>query len=329
MAIRMVIAGALLLMAPLAGANPTFAHDKHLPAAVSAELPAGKEITPACVALPLPAAPTGPSWPFEVNTAGSNAPPAIVRGTFWRKPCATPGDGQLLLTLRAISGVPFVCGGLRVALVQDQQQTNEVYLDTDPDNGIVDSFCSSLFVPVTVVLNETSSAFDFDDDASFTFVYLAGTSASPNAVVTVGAYDPAAYGEPVTPLPVSGKLSGSYFDPERNGEGVLVEVGQVAMRRVLFLTWYTYAGGLQRWIAGNVDFDAGDTHIEVPLIITTGGQFGAAFDPSQVVWSAWGSARISFPTCAAMRFEWSETGGQSGVYHYQRSLETLEGVPCP
>lgn len=299
------------------------------PGLAPSALLAQKEITPSCVPMPLPVAPTGPSWHFEVNTAGSNASPAVVRGTFWRQPCATPGDAQLLLTLSVVSGVPFVCGGLRVVLVQNQQQTNEVYLDTDPYNGIVDSFCSSLLVPVTVVLNETSSALAFDDDASFTFVYLAGTSASPNAVVSVGTYDPAAYGVPVSPLPISGKLSGSYYDPARNGEGVLVEVGQVAMRRVLFLTWYTYAGGLQRWIAGNIDFDAGDTHVDVPLITTTGGQFGSAFDPGQVVWSAWGTARISFPTCTTMRFEWSENGGQSGVYSYRRPLESLEGVPCP
>ncbi len=288
-----------------------------------------KEITPQCVAVPLTTVPSGPTWSFEVNTAGSNTAPAVVRGTFWRKPCATPGDAQLLLTFTAVSGTPFVCGGLRVVLIQNTQQTNDVFLDTDPNNGLLDSFCGSLLVPTTTVLNEFNSSFAFDDDSSFSFVYLAGTSASPNASVAVGGYNPADYGLPTLLPPISGQLSGSYYDPARNGEGVLVEAGQVGTRHVLFLTWYTYAGGLQRWIAGNVDYTAGTTEITVPLLLTTGGYFGSAFDSSQVQWSNWGNATLSFPTCTTMRFQWVEFGGQAGTYQYQRLLEGLDGVSCP
>lgn len=88
----------------------------------------------------------------------------------------------------------------------------------------------------------------------------------------------------MSPLPICGRLSGSYYDPARSGEGVPVEVGQVAMRPVLFLTRYTYAGSLQRWIAGNIDFDAGDTHVDVPLITTTGAvRFGLRSGPGGLV----------------------------------------------
>jgi hypothetical protein len=176
-----------------------------------------KEITPNCVAVPLSTAPSGPTWSFEVNTGGSSSPPSIVRGTFWRRPCAVSGDAQLLLTFTVVSGTPFVCGGLRVVLIQNAQQTNDVFLDTDPNNGLLDSFCGSLLVPTTTVLNEFNSSFVFDDDSSFSFVYLAGTSASPNATVAVAGYNPADYGLPVLPQPISGKLSGSYYDPARNG----------------------------------------------------------------------------------------------------------------
>lgn len=288
-----------------------------------------EEITPNCVAVPLSTVPSGPTWSFEVNTAGSNSPPAIVRGTFWRKPCATAGEAQLLLTFSVVSGTPFVCGGLRVVLIQNSQQTNDVFLDTDPNNGLVDSFCSSLLASTTTVLNEVNSSFAFDDDSSFSFVYLAGTSASPNASVSVAGYIPADYGLPVLLQPISGNLSGSYYDPLRNGEGVLVEAGQQGTRRVFFLTWYTYAGGVQRWIVGNADYVPGTTEINVPLLITSGGLFGAAFNPSQVQWSNWGNATVSFPTCSTMRFQWVENGGQTGSYNYQRLLEGLDGVRCP
>lgn len=95
------------------------------------------------------------------------------------------------------------------------------------------------------------------------------------------------------------------------------------------MTWYTYAGGLQRWIVGNVDYSAGTTEISVPLLLTTGGLFGAAFNPSQVQFSNWGSATVSFPTCTTMRFQWVENGGQVGSYNYRRPLEGLDGVRCP
>lgn len=316
---------AFKLLAVTAGA---LASPAHTGLALAEDLP-GEEITPNCLAVPLSTVPSGPTWSFEVNTAGSNSPPAVVRGTFWRKPCATAGDAQLLLTFSVVSGTPFVCGGLRVVLIQNSQQTNEVFLDSDPNNGVLDSFCGSLMVPTTTVLNEFGSSFVFDDDSSFSFVYLAGTSASPNANVSVAGYDPADYGLPVLLQPISGNLSGSYYDPLRNGEGVLVEAGQQGTRRVLFLTWYTYAGGLQRWIVGNVDYAPGTTEIHVPLLVTTGGLFGASFNPAQVQWANWGSATLSFPTCATLRFQWSENGGQIGTYNYQRLLEGLDGVRCP
>ena len=316
---------ACTLIAATAGA-PALAEDAPIAFAAGEQ---SEEITPNCVAVPLAAIPSGPTWSFDVNTAGSNSPPAVVRGTFWRKPCATAGDAQLLLTFSVVSGTPFVCGGLRVVLIQNSQQTNDVFLDSDPNNGVLDSFCGSLMAPTTTVLNEFNSSFVFDDDSAFSFVYLAGTSASPNANVSVAGYNPADYGLPVLLQPISGNLSGSYYDPLRNGEGVLVEAGQVGTRRVFFLTWYTYAGGLQRWIVGNVDYVAGTTELNVPLLLTSGGLFGAAFNPSQVQWSNWGNATVSFPTCSTMRFQWVENGGQTGSYHYQRLLEGLDGVRCP
>jgi hypothetical protein len=69
--------------------------------------------------------------------------------------------------------------------------------------------------------------------------------------------------------------------------------------------------------------------VTIPLIVTTGGQFGAAYNPAQVQVSQWGSATVSFTSCSRMRFEWSENAGQSGLYEYQRLLEGLDGISCP
>jgi len=287
-----------------------------------------KEITVGCLTTPIPTTPTGPTWTYELN-AGSTSTPEIVRGTFWRKPCAAANDAQLVLTFTPVSGSPFVCTGLRAVLIQNSQQTDDFFFDTSPNSTNLDTFCGDLFVTTSVVIDERSTSFTFDDDAAFTFINQGGSSAVPTATINVGAYDPAAYGQSAQLQPISGKLSGSYYDPARNGEGVLVEVGRLGTRKTMFLTWYTYSGGAQRWVAGNIDFAGGATAITIPLITTTGGQFGAAFNPSQVQVSNFGSATVTFPTCTTMRFQWSESGGQSGLYNYQRLVEGLEGVVCP
>lgn len=287
-----------------------------------------KEITPGCLTTPIPTTPSGPTWTFEVNT-GTTLSPEVLRGTFWRKPCAVAGNAQLVLTFTPVSGTPFACSGSRATLIQNSQQTNEFFFDTTPNATTLDSFCGDLFVPTSVVIDDRDNAFVFDDDAAFTFIYRSSLSSIPNATVNVAAYDPLAYGQPNAPQAVTGKLGGHYYDPARNGEGVQIEIGRAGTRRTFFLTWYTYAGGQQRWVVGSADYAAGATQVTFPIFLTTGGQFGAAFNPSQVQVSSFGNATVSFPTCGTMKFQWIETGGQSATYNYVRLVEGLEGISCP
>lgn len=302
-------------------------HAEKVTAATLKQAQGTKEITPGCLTTPIPTTPTGPTWSFEINTFTASSP-EVVRGTFWRKPCATANDAQLILTFTVVSGSPFVCGG-NGNLVQNSQQTDDIFFDTSPNSTSIDSLCGDLFVTTSVVIDERDNSFSFNDDAAFTFIYESSSSSVPDAVVNVGAYDPAAYGAVGQSQSIAGKLSGSYYTPSRNGEGALVEIGRIGARRTFFLTWYTYAGGSQRWIVGNVDYPAGATQVTIPLIVTSGGQFGSAFNPSQVQVSPFGSATVSFPTCTTMRFQWAETGGQSAVYNYERLVEGLEGIACP
>lgn len=305
-----------------------YLHEERVRSALLIGQEATKEITVGCLATPIPTTPSGPTWVFEVNT-GTNSSPEVVRGTFWRKPCSGANDAQLILTFVPLSGNPFVCSGSRTTLIQNAQQTDDFFFDTSPNTTSIDSVCGDLFVPTSVVIDERDNSFVFDDDAAFTFIYQGGVSSVPTATVNVGPYDPAAYGQSTQPLPITGKLSGSYYDPARNGEGVLVEIGRLGTRRTIFVTWYTYANGTQKWIAGNVDYVSGAREVQVPLITTMGGQFGSAFNPSQVQVSSFGTVTVSFPTCGSMTFQWSETGGQSGTYNYVRLVEGLEGVACP
>lgn len=281
-----------------------------------------KEITRNCVPTPIPTTPSGPNWTFEVQIAAG----ARLRGTAWRVPCGG-NDAQLILTLQPLQGTPFVCGSDMEILI-GAARTDDLFLDTDPNDGTGTSFCSNLPGTASFVIHEFDSTFAFDDDDAFTLVYE--SDVGPDASIAIPAYDPSQYaGGGSSNAAISGKLSGSYFAASRNGEGVLVEIGTVGARRVLFLTWYTYFQGQQRWIVGSADLVANATSVTVPLVVTSGGQFGSAFDPSQVNVSNWGSAVVQFPSCALMRFQWSETGGSSGSYDYARAMDGLDGIACP
>ena len=280
-----------------------------------------KEITPGCVETPLPTAVSGPSVSMEVATAAGQS----VRVVAWRRLCG-PNDGQLLLTLTPVTGTPFICGSAMKILIGGAQ-TDDLFLDVNPNDGVGTSFCGNLSATTTFVLHEFDNTVVFDDDFAFTLQYE--SDFGPDGAVLVPAFDATQYGSGGGLLPIAGKHSGSYYIPARNGEGVLLEVGRLNARKVLFVTWYTYYLGQQRWIFGSVDFNAGATTATVPLYISTGGQFGAAFQTSQVMIAPWGQATVSFPSCTSMRFEWAEAGGQTGTYLYERPLQGLEGISCP
>jgi len=280
-----------------------------------------KEITRDCVAAPIPTTPVGPSWTFQVQTG----PNAQLRGTGWRQPCGG-NDGQFILTLQPMQGTPFVCGS-EIEINIGALRTDDILLDVNPNDNVATSFCGNLGSTTSFVLNEFDDNFAFDDDVTFNLVYESDFAA--DAITNIPAFDPALYGGGTGNAVITGKYSGSYYANSRNGEGVVVEVGTVGARRVVFLTWYTYFQGQQRWIVGSVDITSTATEANIPLFITSGGQFGSAFDPSQVSVTAWGNVNVQFPSCTAMRFQWAENGGQSGTYNYSRVLDGLQGISCP
>jgi hypothetical protein len=281
-----------------------------------------KEITRDCVPAPISTTASGPSWTFEVQTGTA----ARLGGTAWRQPCAG-NDAQLILTLQPLQGTPFVCG-TEMEITIGAARTDDLFLDVNPNDGVGTSFCGNLASTTSFVIHEFDNAFAFDDDGAFTLVFESNVAA--DASVAIPAFDASLYGTPVgTAVAIGGKHSGSYFAAGRSGEGVLVEVGTIGTRKVLFLTWYTYFQGQQRWLFGSVDLAAGATSAAVPLYLTSGGQFGSAFNPAQVAVSAWGTANIALASCTQMQFAWSENGGGSGVYDYTRSMERLEGIACP
>lgn len=99
-------------------------------------------------------------------------------------------------------------------------------------------------------------------------------------------------------------LTGSWFNPDRDGEGC--NVTEEGDRQTLILTCYTYLDGKQVWLIGSgiLDTSAGALAID-QMVATHGAQFGSAFRAQDVVRRVWGRVAMTFADCnsAQISFE--------------------------
>ena len=113
---------------------------------------------------------------------------------------------------------------------------------------------------------------------------------------------------PILPL-----HTGTWYDPMNSGKGFLVEVAQVSGSEsgpILVVSWYDFHEGKQIWMIGTAPFSWGAHSVEVPVQISTGGQFGAAFVPSDVVSNpSWGRLTVRFTGCDAGSFTYTSVYG--------------------
>lgn len=131
------------------------------------------------------------------------------------------------------------------------------------------------------------------------------------------------------PIPISGAQSGSWYDPARNGEGLLLEVGRTGTQRTLVASWYTYRDGRQMWLVGSAPLAEGASSVSVPMVVTRGASFGLAFRPGDVVAEAWGTLQLRFPSCGQLTMDYAQSGGESGTLTMQRILDGIDGLRCP
>jgi len=93
---------------------------------------------------------------------------------------------------------------------------------------------------------------------------------------------------------VAQELSGTYYNPARDGEGC-----QLTLERngeTFILTCYFYDQGNQFWLIG-VGVLEGDQIIFSDMTITSGADYGADFDPADVVRASWGSIIMTWSDC--------------------------------
>ena len=137
-------------------------------------------------------------------------------------------------------------------------------------------------------------------------------------------------GVPGKPVRDYAGQSGSWFDPERDGEGFTLH--WLSNDQAL-LAWFTYDDqGMQRWLTGVGDYQ--DGQIVVPTLqATRGAQFGEAFDPDDVERLDFGSMTLDL-SCSSGTANYAANQTMAQImpptepYNLSR-LTSIAGLPCP
>lgn len=113
---------------------------------------------------------------------------------------------------------------------------------------------------------------------------------------------------PILPL-----HTGSWYDPANAGKGFVLEVSQASGSEtgpLVIVSWYDFHEGKQIWLYGLKNFNWGDSSVEVPVQISTGAQFGSAFNANQIIANAnWGKITVRFSGCDAGSFTYTSIYG--------------------
>ncbi len=128
---------------------------------------------------------------------------------------------------------------------------------------------------------------------------------------------------------VDGRFTGSWFDPERSGEGWVL---QILDDGTSFVAWFTYppaAKGTsgQAWLVGSGMVDGDRVSFE-NLQQFSGPMFGPQFDPDALVAADWGTLEFSFGDCDSGSLSYA---GPAEFGAAERSVVRLTGIadaPC-
>ncbi len=239
-------------------------------------------------------------------------------------------DAALYPTLPAIS-VAQDSNNNYVRMIDDP---NTFFATTYPLNPLVNS-------DVFVLENFYGDSVQFDYNQPFVLTVDTLNTNDPNRYTTFSlpVYNPAQYSEASLPLPISGYMTGAWFDPAHSGEGIQIEVGEqgtpgTANDRYIVAAWYTYdSTGAPYWLYGAGSFTDGDTSASIPMQFTSGGGFAGTFG-STANFQDWGTVNVQFPDCNAMKFSYLPLPGlpsgvpsASGTKTWTR-LTQMNGLTC-
>jgi hypothetical protein len=127
-----------------------------------------------------------------------------------------------------------------------------------------------------------------------------------------------------------GHATGSWWNPEREGEGFYIEVVGEGDNLLISVAMYSYdAAGNQLWLVGSTPIGPNDVGAKVPVILVEGPVWGTNYNPADQDTTQFGSIIVRFPSCNSALFDVQSNvaGLESGVYSLQR-LTQIVGMDC-
>lgn len=274
----------------------------------------------ACLEPPLPTSPSGPTWTevYERRlSSGTITESAEV--TAWRYQCPT-GEPLLLMTFEPLLGSPFTCS-TSFDVIQSSVQYSNLLLATDPSTTS-SGFCNDVLVKSTFAVLQRGSGPRWDDTGSFQLAWRS------DVFLEVGAYRPSDYDDENGSVPLHGSLSGSWFDPERDGEGLILEFSENPSGYVAVLFWFTHRDGVPYWLLGSTAYELGQADLTFDLLEFSGTGFGSDFNADQLNVADIGAISLEFDTCSTGVASWETKEGESGSFNLERITAGLHGVAC-
>jgi hypothetical protein len=93
---------------------------------------------------------------------------------------------------------------------------------------------------------------------------------------------------------INNALSGNWWNPDRNGEGFVIDVANAGN---IVISFYTYDNsGNQMWLIGPGSVDGSVAVID--FYVTEGGFYGSNFDAELVSEAHWGTGIFTFTECS-------------------------------
>lgn len=315
---------------------------------------------PSCLADPLPDQTSGPTYSQNVSLAAYNGNTGNVDSTeivtirVWRVACST-GVGEnfnsatlMRIDRQSTSQVIYpLFPAIRVSqgsisFADSNYPRNIARVAIEPNTIISDTLVETpILNDMTFVLenydSSQTSIFDFNNAFSLRFDNL--FSSNNFFFVDVPAYSPTVQTYPAAfqDLPISGYMSTNWFDPASDGEGIILQVYEVAgdtQNLVVAFSWAAYdPSGLPFWLFGQVTIPRGAKAADAGMFYLTGGGLGGnggqAGSPI-----TWGTALVSFPDCNHMTLTYASKPGLpagiptgSGTRNWSR-VASVNGLSC-
>jgi len=127
---------------------------------------------------------------------------------------------------------------------------------------------------------------------------------------------------------MAGVLSGSWYDPARDGEGLVFEFAQNNSGPIATGYWFTHRDGQPYWMIGTSEYEREENALDLEFLEVSGTGFGDNFDPSAVRTKPWGHGSFSFINCSNALAGWKALNGEEGELSLKRITLSLDGVEC-